>query len=370
MSALPAPSEAMLALARSRAPADRERLMLAMADLCRATPETPGETVERLLDDIFLRLVETAERDIRARLAERLAEAAWAPRALMQLLARQDIEIARPVIRKSPVLSDHDLIRVVVEATVEHQIEVARRPNLSDPVVTALVDAEQPDALAALADNATAEVSAGNLRRLVAASKLSAVVRAPLVRHAGLTPDLAALLYGWVGEALQAELAERFQITPEALQAPLDDAVRQALASGPSRLPDLMAGQGPDPHEAERRLALKLQAAGQLRPGYLLRALREGKLSLFETALALLGGFDAATLRAALRTEDPEVLALACRAVGIDRSVFPTILELVQGLNDGQPRGGARYATALRAALELPDPTEAALRLRERLQGV
>ena len=30
----------------------------------------------------------------------------------------------------SPVLGDEDLIRLLVEATIEHQIEVARRPNL------------------------------------------------------------------------------------------------------------------------------------------------------------------------------------------------------------------------------------------------
>ena len=46
------------------------------------------------------------------------------------MLALDEIEIARPIIAASPVLKDADLIRLLVEATIEHQIEVARRPNL------------------------------------------------------------------------------------------------------------------------------------------------------------------------------------------------------------------------------------------------
>ena len=45
----------------------------------------------------------------------------------------------------------------------------------------------------------------------------------------------------------------------------------------------------------------------------------------------------------------PELVALACAAVGVDRSVFPTILEMVRQCNDGLPGGGtegARRATS------------------------
>jgi uncharacterized protein (DUF2336 family) len=95
----------------------------------------------------------------------------------------------------------------------------------------------------------------------------------------------------------------------------------------------------------ERRLIDKLHEAGQLRPGYLLRALRERKLSLFEAALARLGGFEVEHVHRAICSSDrPELLALACAAVGIDRSVFPTILQLVRAINGGRPGGGAESA--------------------------
>jgi uncharacterized protein (DUF2336 family) len=94
----------------------------------------------------------------------------------------------------------------------------------------------------------------------------------------------------------------------------------------------------------EERLVKKLFAAGQLRPAYLVRALREGRLGLFTAALAALGRFETAHVKAALDSDRPELLALACVAIGIDRSVFPDILAMARRLNDGLPGGGAEGA--------------------------
>ena len=57
-------------------------------------------------------------------------------------------------------------------------------------------------------------------------------------------------------------------------------------------------------------------------------------------ALATLGRFDAVQVRRVIDSDRPELLGLACAAVGIDRSVFPSILEMIRGLNGGRPGGG------------------------------
>ena len=49
-------------------------------------------------------------------------------------------------------------------------------------------------------------------------------------------------------------------------------------------------------------------------------------------------------MRRALDSDRPELLALACAAVGIDRSAFPTILAMVRDLNGGRPGGGSEGA--------------------------
>ena len=121
----------LLTLARSRDLGDQQRLLRGVAALCEASPPQAGDPAHQLLGDIFLALADKAERDIRRTLAECLAKAEWAPPALINTLALDEIAIARPVIASSPLLRDQELLKILVECTIEHQIEVARRPRIS-----------------------------------------------------------------------------------------------------------------------------------------------------------------------------------------------------------------------------------------------
>lgn len=323
--------------------------------------------VQDLLNSIFMSLVVEAERDIRRRLAEKLAVVDWAPAALINVLALDDIEIARPIIATSPLLQDHDLVRLLVEATVEHQIEVARRPRIGQPVIAAILQQAEPAVLTALAGNHQAALAASDMAMLVKASRRVAALRSPLVRRPELTEDLALQLYVWVGQSLRQSLVLRFRLDPAALEAALGQAVGEAHAGAPGVEPttDAIVWQQDDEREAmERQLIVKLVAAGQLRPGYLLRALREGKLSLFVGALATLGDFPPDMVRQAMDGDQPEHLALACAAVNIDKSAFPTILELVRSLNGGKPGGGAEGARRAMAAFGPFAPDLAAMAFR------
>jgi len=365
---LAANSDALLDLAKSRAPADRERLLVGIVELCEAggAAEAMGQAkVQALLGSIFLSLVVEAERDIRKRLAAKLAHAEWAPPALINVLALDEIEIARPIIAASPLLKDHDLVRLLTEATIEHQIEVARRPQLAPTVVAAILHRAEPAVLAALAANATAQLSDDDLRRLVEKARQVAALRSPLSRHPKLTGELALQLYIWVGQALRQALTERFRLDPRAIDKALASAVAESHAEGPDGRRLVVVAREEEREAMEQRLIDKLHAAGQLRPGYLIRALREGRLSLFCTTLAMLGRFEADHIRRAIDSDRPELLALACAAVGIDRSVFPTILAMVRELNAGRPSGGAESARRAHGAFGPVTPQVAGAAFRQ-----
>src|SRR5579859_256506 len=336
-------SESLLELAKSRAPADRERLLLGIVELCDAGDSAPAMAspqIKALLNSIFLGLVAGAEREIRRRLAEKLSTVDWAPAALINVLALDEIEIARPVIASSPLLKDADLVRLLVEATIEHQIEIARRPNIGADVVAAILRVAEPAVMAALAGNLSAELAPADMKRMVDAAREIAALRAPLSGHPKLTADLALQLYVWVGQALRQSLAERFRLDPKLIESVLAQAVQEAhLAAPVAQAPIVLARDG-EREAMEQRLTEKLHSAGQLRPGYLVRALQEGRLSLFIVSLATLGRFETDHVQRVIDSDRPELLGLACAAVGIDRSVFPSILELIRGLNGGRPGGG------------------------------
>jgi uncharacterized protein (DUF2336 family) len=365
-------SESLLNLAKSRQPADRERLLLAIADLCDApngseAMKTPAN--QALLSSIFMSLVVEAERSIRHLLSQRLARADWAPNALINILALDEIEIARPIIAFSPVLEEHDLVRLLVEATIEHQIEVARRPRLTPTVVAAILEQAEPAVLTALASNDTAELSPSDMDELVEISRHVAAMRTPLSEHPRLTDTLARRLYFWVGVALREGLVDRFRLDAAALDEALAASVAEAHTGH-------MAGAQPgktregELDAMEQRLIDKLHAAGQLRPAYLIRALREGRLGLFVAALASLGGFETAQVQAGLNSDRPELLALACVAVGIDRSAFPDILEMVRKLNQERPGGGAEGARKAAVAFAPVTTEVAAAAFREAVSAL
>jgi uncharacterized protein (DUF2336 family) len=317
-------------LAKSRSPADRDRLIMALADLCAQLNEAMrAPQIQALLGSIFLSLVGGAEHDIRRRLAEKLAIADWPPIDLINALALDEIEIARPVIAGSPVLTDEDLANLLVEATIDHQIEVAQRPSIGLRVVETILRQAEPTVMTALAGNDTADISPQAMTQLVEASRQIAAMRSPLARHPRLTSEQAERLYLWVGQSLRAAIVSRFKVDAAAL-----DLEAQDSGGGPAG-PRLSAEQA----DMERRLVAKLHSAGQLRPSYLLRALREQRLSLFMTALATLGGYSMDDIRAAIDADRADVLALACISVGVDRGAFSTLLSLVRDLNDGRPGG-------------------------------
>ena len=328
-------AEPLLKLARSRDPTDREQLLSGLVSLCEAESAGMGAPANAEVEAIFLALVSEAERDIRARLAERIALAAWAPPRLIEALARDDIEVARPVIAASPLLKDEALMRLITEATLAHRVEVAQRPRLSAAVVEAVIDNGEPAVLTALAGNQTADITPPCMKRLVEHAKTVAALGPPLAAHPRMSNALAEELYLWVGEALRRSIVARFDVDAVALDAAIAAAVSKP-ADRPKRI---------GPTAIELKLIEKLAAAGQLKTGYLLRVLKDQQLGLFEAALAKLGGFRVEDIHRAVNDSSrPELMALACAAIGLDRSVFPTILQLVRQCTDGLPGGGEEGA--------------------------
>lgn len=360
----------LLLLAQSKTPADRERLMLALADMAAHSGKEnlKDENVQVLMNTIFLNLVSTAEREIRKALSERLADAAWAPYALVNVLALDEIEIARPIIAQSPVLKDEDLVRVMAMATIEHQIEVAARPCIGESVIEEILKKGDPAVMTALAGNDTADISPAAMQQLIGHAKDVAGLRSPLVRHPRLTTEMAERLYVWVGQSLRSAIVSRFRVDADALDREIAKAVHSAQS--PAQVPAApqassgLTNADVDRRDMEKRLVAKLNASGQLRAGYLIKSLRDQRLSLFCAALAELIRVPVETIETVINAQTPELLALACTAAGVDQSAFPTILYLVRDLNRQRPGGGAEEGRRAMSAFGASDREMALIALR------
>ncbi len=290
----------------------RGEIYLAVASLYRTQGPQLSDRERALMRDILHRLTSDVEMAIRISLAEKLADDPDAPLDLILLLCDDRIEVARPLILRSRKLSDGDLLRLIADADEARQAACAARPHIGEPVTNQLAKSNSESVLVALLRNITARIAQPAFETLVEKSKALPALQEPLVQRRDLPPPLAHRMCDWVSDALKTHIKRHYDIEAVAI----DNAAKKIQAPQDENL------------SAAAKLVEKLATAGQLRAGFLIRVLNQGQLDLFEAAFAKLLNLDMANLRRVLYDQGPRSVALACRAVGIDRAVFATVFDL------------------------------------------
>src|SRR5580698_360514 len=139
--------------------ASREEIYLAGASLYRIQGAGLNSRERDLMREILRRLTRDVEMAIRIALAQRLADDTNAPHDLILLLVDDSIEVARPLILQSPLLTEADALKLIAGASLPHIEAVAGRPNIGFPVTEALAESDAETVLVALVRNATAKIS-------------------------------------------------------------------------------------------------------------------------------------------------------------------------------------------------------------------
>ena len=297
----------------------RGDIYIAIATLYKSEAMRLSERERSLMREILQRLAGDVEMAIRIALAERLADDDSTPADLILLLADDRIEVARPIILRSRKLSDAALLSLIDHVSEEHQAACAARPRIGEPVCEALARCNAEPVLIALARNVTAKIAPYTLETLVEKSRHIAALQDPLAQRDDLPASLAAKMCDWVSDALKSQIRSRFPSDVPDLEAQIDHAAEAIRDPQPAKT---------DAAASAVKLVDKLAAASQLRAGFLMRVLHQGQTDLFEIGFAKLLQLDLPSLQHMLYEEGPRPVALACRAVGIDRSVFPTVFNL------------------------------------------
>jgi uncharacterized protein (DUF2336 family) len=279
----------------------------------------PSDTERELMCDILRRLAHDVDVALRQRLAEQLAGRPDAPYELILMLANEQIEIAHPVLTQSKALNDNDLIEIIYHKTRQHQLSIASRKMVSEPVSHALVSIGNEPVVVALLNNPTARISERDFSHLVVQSSQAHNLQAPLLSRNDLPASLAKKMYSWVSESLKQVIIENFDVSPSAVQ--------KALKTVSQELEAMDKAQAAHASHAQN-LIDKLHAAGQLKASFLMKSLAQGEIELFELGFGKLINLKAEAMRKILYNRGYDGLAIACRAVGIDRSVFLTIFRM------------------------------------------
>ncbi|HWK43131.1 MAG TPA: DUF2336 domain-containing protein [Stellaceae bacterium] len=330
----------LLEVAAERQRTSDQIILENMAELFVRDDHRLSERERALMESILAKLIHGVEMRVRQDLAKRLEGLETAPRALVVMLANDDVAVARPLLLSSPLLRDPDLIEIVKNRSQEHLLSVALRRPLSTTVAEAIVDYGDEQVIEQLLKNSDAALSRRAFEYLVAESRQVDQFQEPLLERADLPTDLAYRMFWWVSGALRQVILKRYDVDPGMLDDMLQESTRSAMADPPA----------PTARTEATRLTAALADARALDDRFLIQALRNGRITAVVAALALRCGISQEIARRILFDAGGETLAIACRAIGMDRGSFSTVFLLSR-----QGRGRGEQPSVLRDILAFFD---------------
>ena len=282
-----------------------------------------AEHVE-FFDMVLVGLVPRTEATVRADIAERLSSVANAPRILVGELAREDeITIAGPLLRRSPVLDESMLVEIAREKGQEHLLAMAERPVLSTGVTDVIVRRGDREVVRRTASNAGAAFSTTGYSALVKRAGQDGVLTLAIGQRDDLSDEnLKELLAGSI-DVIRRRLLD---MANPARQA----AIRQAMTD----ISGLMAPvEGHRDFEPAQRAVLALHQVGNLNESALLDFAKAFKYEESIAALSAMSGVKISTLDRLISGDRYDPILIVSKVIGLEWATVRALIVLRIGPN-------------------------------------
>ncbi|MDR3423813.1 MAG: DUF2336 domain-containing protein [Alphaproteobacteria bacterium] len=316
----------MLALANDRSELSRIQLASMLADvfLHSDTQLTLRET--ELVDELIDQLMSNSTQQVRVQLVEKFVDVARMPRRIATNLAKESLEVARPVLLSNPSLTDEDLIQIVENKDADYALAIAARARISEAVADALVTTGDVRVMREVAENLGAQISRRALDVVADAARYSVELRKPLLYRPEMNIDVALKLYWWIEQDLRRYSLKRFGIST----GQIDEALATTIASF---LNDHERQKSND--EVMAQVADWMEEHQAITPQVLPQVLRLGHFRLFNLLLARLSGLSLPLVDMIMGEVGGRGLASICRAIDIDKPSFVSLYLLSRGGKPG-----------------------------------
>lgn len=232
-----------------------------------------------IAEDIVRVLTRDAAIRVRQALTEQLKESRSVPHDVAVALAHDVEAVSLPMLTHSMVLSDEDLVEIIRSSGGAKQAAIAARERISATVADAIVEADEPDALAALIGNDGAELKEETLQKVLDRHGASDQIKEPMARRAHLPVTVLERLVVAASANIRDILAKRDDLPTHLASDLVLNARERATAS-------LLSPTSPAAEALE--LARHLERSGRLTPSLIIRAICLGDLAFVEAAFAVL----------------------------------------------------------------------------------
>jgi uncharacterized protein (DUF2336 family) len=275
-----------------------------------------------LFDDLLIDLIPFTDMIARAELAERLSFVANAPCALVRQLAREDeLLVAAPILRRSPVIGEQALLEIASSKGQGHLLAMAERRVLSPDLTDVILNRGDRDVVRRTAGNAGARFSENGYSELIKRSGQDGV----LTLAVGQRSDLS-----------DARLKELLAGSLDVVRRRLLDVVKPDRQAAIARAMNELAGV-PEPVERKRdfapaqRKVLALHAANELNETALLGFAKSLRYEDSVAALAAMSGVKIAMLDRLISGDRLDPILIVGKAIGLDWATVRALILLRLG---------------------------------------
>ena len=275
-----------------------------------------GDHVQ-LFEEVFIRLMREVDTTARTELSHRLAPVRNAPRAVLRRLAEDDdIAVARPVLKQSPVLTESDLVEIVQTRSQAHLLAVSKRREVGERVTDVLVRCGDRDILGSLTENPGAQLSEASFAALIARAAEDSALAEKVGMRRDIPPRLLRDLLLETTQAVQQRLlaSARAEKRPE---------IRRLLAE--LAHDDRSKAARRDYTSAERKI-LELRRDGNLNEATLVEFANKAQHEDMVAALALLCAVPIDVVDRLLAADRADPILILCKSAGWGWQTVKTIM--------------------------------------------
>lgn len=286
-------------------------------------PESRIPAHERhLAADILLDLLRTSGIELRQRCAQGLVLIHDAPKALLRYLARDEIQVARPLLQAGVGFDESDLISTIRAGIDAHWLEIASRRNIGTAVTDALMQTGDVAVMEAALRNQTSKMSSFGIDMAVSRSRQSPSLPPLLAARSELHPSQALVLFWWSEFHERMQILRRFAVDRNVLIQELGDVFAVAAAEGWQDADARKTLQVVERRQRNRGAATK-SPYGSLEGA--ITAAEKGLDPALINEIAHLSGVKPTTAAQIFSDPGGEAIGVLCKATGLKRPMLLTL---------------------------------------------
>ncbi|HTQ82947.1 MAG TPA: DUF2336 domain-containing protein [Pseudolabrys sp.] len=275
---------------------------------------------------------------VRQALAEVFASAQNAPPVIVGALAADQPQVAVPILSRSPLLLEADLIDLVATGGPEVQTAIAGRPILPRSLAAAIAEVGSAEACLALLENVDADIAPFSIRRMVERFGYLAPIRENLFARDDLPMPTRQALLSELSQTLAGFVSARQWLGPEHAEHATREACEKAT----------VALAADTPYDELPELVQHLRESGQLTAGMILRGFLSGNVVLFEEALTELSGMPLDRVTSYIHDRNLSGFHALYRKAGLPEGAYTAFREAIAAMREGVLAGEQGNAARLK----------------------